>query len=40
MNLSPSTVKAFVRLIMIKTGVSSRSAIVVKIMMTQRNVGA
>jgi DNA-binding CsgD family transcriptional regulator len=34
MNLSPSTVKAFVRLIMIKTGVSSRSAIVVKVMMT------
>src|ERR1700730_390268 len=40
MNLSPSTVKAFVRLIMIKTGVSSRSAIVVKNMMIQRNVGA
>jgi DNA-binding CsgD family transcriptional regulator len=40
MNLSPSTVKAFLRLIMIKTGVSSRSAIVGKIMMTQRNVGA
>jgi len=40
MNLSPSTVKAFVRLIMIKTGVSSRSAIVAKIMMIQRNVGA
>jgi DNA-binding CsgD family transcriptional regulator len=40
MNLSPSTVKGFVRLIMIKTGVSSRSAIVAKIMMIQRNVGA
>src|SRR5260221_1272665 len=40
MNLSPSTVKAFVRLIMIKTVGSSRSAIVAKIMMIQRNVGA
>src|SRR5258706_5904016 len=40
MNLSPSTVKALVLLIMIKTGVSSRSAIVAKIMMIQRNVGA
>src|SRR5258708_3547011 len=40
MNLSPSTVKAFVRLIMIKTGVSSRSGIVAKIIMIQRNVGA
>jgi DNA-binding CsgD family transcriptional regulator len=39
MNVSPNTVRAFLRLIMIKTGVSSRSAIVGKIMMTQRNVG-
>ncbi len=35
MSVSPNTVKAFVRLIMIKTGVSSRSAIVRKIMMSQ-----
>jgi DNA-binding CsgD family transcriptional regulator len=35
MNVSTNTVKAFLRLIMIKTGVSSRSAIVGKIMMTQ-----
>lgn len=35
MNISTSTVKAFLRLIMIKTGVSSRSAIVRKIMLTQ-----
>jgi DNA-binding CsgD family transcriptional regulator len=35
MNVSPNTVKAFLRLIMIKTGVASRSAIVGKIMMTQ-----
>ncbi len=34
MNISSNTVKAFLRLIMIKTGVSSRSAIVGKIMMT------
>ena len=34
MNLSPNTVKVFLRMIMIKTGVSSRSAIVGKIMMT------
>jgi DNA-binding CsgD family transcriptional regulator len=40
MNISPNTVRAFLRLIMIKTGVSSRSAIVAKIMMIQRNVGA
>src|SRR5258708_3783451 len=40
MNLSPSTVKGFLRLIMIKTGVSSRSALMAKIMMIQRNVGA
>src|SRR5260221_2103763 len=39
-NISPSTVKGFLRLIMIKTGVASRSAIVAKIMMIQRNVGA
>jgi DNA-binding CsgD family transcriptional regulator len=35
MNVSPNTVKAFLRLIMIKTGVASRSAIVGKIVMTQ-----
>ncbi len=35
MNLSPNTVKAFLRLIMIKTDSSSRSAIVGKILMTQ-----
>jgi DNA-binding CsgD family transcriptional regulator len=35
MNVSSNTVKAFLRLIMIKTGVSSRSAIVEKIMMSQ-----
>src|SRR5260221_3252372 len=35
MNLSPSTVKAFLRMIMIKTGASSRSAIGGKILMTQ-----
>ncbi len=35
MNVSLNTVKAFLRLIMIKTGVSSRSAVVGKIMMTQ-----
>jgi len=35
MNISPNTVKAFLRLIMIKTGVSSRSAVVGKIVMTQ-----
>jgi DNA-binding CsgD family transcriptional regulator len=40
MNISPNTVKAFLRLIMIKTGVSSRSAIVGKIMLAQRDVGA
>jgi DNA-binding CsgD family transcriptional regulator len=40
MNIRPNTVRAFLRLIMIKTGVSSRSAIVAKIMMIQRNVGA
>ena len=36
MNVSPNTVKAFLRLIMIKMGVSSRSAIVGKIVMLQR----
>jgi DNA-binding CsgD family transcriptional regulator len=35
MNISPNTVKAFMRMIMIKTGVSSRSAVLRKIMMTQ-----
>jgi DNA-binding CsgD family transcriptional regulator len=35
MNVSPSTVKAFLRLIMIKTRASSRSAVVGKIMMLQ-----
>lgn len=35
MNLSPSTVKAFLRLIMIKMRVSSRSAIIMKILMTE-----
>jgi DNA-binding CsgD family transcriptional regulator len=35
MNVSPNTVKAFVRLIMIKMGVSSRSAIVGKVVMMQ-----
>jgi len=34
MNISSNTVKAFLRLIMIKTGVSSRSAIAGKIMMS------
>jgi DNA-binding CsgD family transcriptional regulator len=35
MNVSPNTVKAFLRLIMTKMGVSSRSAVVGKILMTQ-----
>jgi DNA-binding CsgD family transcriptional regulator len=35
MNISPNTVKAFLRMIMIKTGVSSRSAIVSKIISTK-----
>ncbi len=35
MNISPNTVKAFMRMIMIKTGVSSRSAVLRKIMMTR-----
>jgi len=37
MNLSPNTVKAFLRMIMIKAGVSSRSTMVAKIVMTQRH---
>jgi DNA-binding CsgD family transcriptional regulator len=36
MNISPNTVKAFLRMIMIKTGVSSRSAMVSKIILVQR----
>lgn len=36
MRVSPNTVKAFLRLIMIKMGVSSRSAIVGKIVMMER----
>jgi len=35
MNISPNTVKAFLRMIMIKTGVSSRAAMVGKIIMAQ-----
>ena len=35
MSVSPNTVKAFLRMVMIKTGASSRSAIVRKIMMSQ-----
>jgi DNA-binding CsgD family transcriptional regulator len=35
MNISPNTVKAFMRMIMIKTRVSSRSAVFGKIIMTQ-----
>ena len=35
MNISPNTVKAFLRMIMIKTGVSSRSAMVSKIILAQ-----
>ena len=35
MNVSTNTIKTFLRLIMIKTGVSSRSAMIGKIMMTQ-----
>jgi DNA-binding CsgD family transcriptional regulator len=37
MNISSNTVRAFLRLIMIKTGVSSRSAIVGKILTTRRS---
>ena len=33
MGISPNTVKTFLRLIMIKTGASSRSAVVRKVMM-------
>lgn len=36
MNISPNTVKAFLRMIVIKTGVSSRSAMVSKIILAQR----
>ena len=36
MNISPNTVKAYLRLIMIKTGVSSRAAISWKVMMQSR----
>jgi DNA-binding CsgD family transcriptional regulator len=35
MNVSPNTVKAFLRLVMIKMGVSSRSAIMAKILTTK-----
>jgi len=35
MNISPNTVKAFLRMIMIKTGVSSRAAMVGKIILSQ-----
>jgi len=35
MNISRNTVKAFMRMIMIRTGVSSRSAVLGKIIMTQ-----
>ena len=35
MNISPNTVKAFLRMIMMKTAVSSRSAMVGKIIMAQ-----
>jgi DNA-binding CsgD family transcriptional regulator len=35
MRISPNTVKAYMRLIMIKTGVSSRSAMISKIILTQ-----
>jgi DNA-binding CsgD family transcriptional regulator len=35
MNISPNTVKAFLRLIMIKTGAPTRSAVLGKIIMTQ-----
>lgn len=36
MSVSPNTVKAFLRLIMIKMGVSSRTEVICRIMMTQR----
>lgn len=35
MNVSPSTVKGFLRIIMIKTGAASRSGVIGKIMMAQ-----
>jgi len=35
MSISPNTVKAYIRMIMIKTGASSRSAMVSKIILTQ-----
>jgi len=35
MSISPNTVKAYMRTIMIKTGVSSRSAMVTKIILAQ-----
>jgi DNA-binding CsgD family transcriptional regulator len=35
MNISPNTVKAFLRMVMIKTRVSSRSAMVGKIILAQ-----
>ena len=35
MRISPNTVKAFLRLVMIKTGVSTRSGIVGKLLMNQ-----
>ena len=35
MNISPNTVKAFMRIIMIKTGASSRSAVIGKVIMMQ-----
>jgi DNA-binding CsgD family transcriptional regulator len=39
MNISPNTVKAFLRLIMIKTGASSRSAVVGKVIMINHPYG-
>ena len=35
MNISPNTVKAFLRLIMVKMGVSTRAAVVGKALMTE-----
>ena len=40
MSISPNTVKAYMRTIMIKTGVSSRSAIIAKIMLAQLELGS
>ena len=37
MNISPNTVRAFLRLIMVKMGVTSRSAIVAKILQDRDN---